>query len=543
MYTTRWGPRSYASVLDNGPVYGPRVGNERQGNLSGGQHDENGATRARHEGAELKKMAANKKAFFQMRLDLEGKRKNLGRGNILTFLINSNNGIEKHDVNKMLRCGGFQPAQVKGITFNVYRSNQVEVLFHEEVNVDIKEVEEKIKRDAQMDVIVGKFDHLEEYLMIYGLPLSSDMVCLRAQIEETIKPFVKKILDLEPTMHKDSATDDFFKDNFDGNWRIKVVPRNGKQIPNYIVVGESAQVMGKAVYTKKVGEKMEMCQDCFSTDHFKRSPECPGPVLWSKYCADFRDYWDSCTVETDGEDYDATNDGITGDTRQSSLNKELAKELENSDQQKEELQEKLKEAELKVKDLEDSEKQKQEKLKEAEEKAQDAMEKVKKMESELIATQEDNLELRDQLKESNKSCEQMEMQINEVENGVNNLERRMSTSLVGKESVVEIPETQTSVAASIEGTKGNSGSVVVIVNQKKRSLDSPEGDISSKKTGKLPEAGKRIWVANNDGTKTQYDVHSKTNSKVNLRNGDKLIVTKNLRDLPWGYIGQDDVFE
>ena len=111
-------------------------------------------------------MAANKKAFFQMRLDLEGKRKNLGRGNILTFLINSNNGIEKQDVNKMLRCGGFQPAQVKGITFNVYRSNQVEVLFHEEVNVDIKEVEEKIKRDAQMDVIVGKFDHLEEYLML-----------------------------------------------------------------------------------------------------------------------------------------------------------------------------------------------------------------------------------------------------------------------------------------------------------------------------------------------------------------------------------------
>ena len=127
-------------MLDNGPVYGPRVRNERQGNLSGSQPDENGAARARQEGVELKKMAANKKAFFQMRLDLEGKRNNLGRGNILTFLINSNNGIEKQDVNKMLRCGGFQPAQVKGITFNVYRSNQVEVLFHDEVDVDIKEV-------------------------------------------------------------------------------------------------------------------------------------------------------------------------------------------------------------------------------------------------------------------------------------------------------------------------------------------------------------------------------------------------------------------
>mgnify|MGYP003707257583 CR=1 FL=1 len=39
MYTTRWGPRSYASVLDGGPVYRPRGGNvsERQGNLSGSQ--------------------------------------------------------------------------------------------------------------------------------------------------------------------------------------------------------------------------------------------------------------------------------------------------------------------------------------------------------------------------------------------------------------------------------------------------------------------------------------------------------------------------
>ena len=62
-------------MLDGGPMYRPRGGNgsERQGNLSGGQPDENGASRARLEGAELKKMAANKRAFFQMRLDLEGK--------------------------------------------------------------------------------------------------------------------------------------------------------------------------------------------------------------------------------------------------------------------------------------------------------------------------------------------------------------------------------------------------------------------------------------------------------------------------------------
>ena len=40
-------------MLDGGPVYRPRGGNvsERQGNLSGSQSEENGAARARLEGA------------------------------------------------------------------------------------------------------------------------------------------------------------------------------------------------------------------------------------------------------------------------------------------------------------------------------------------------------------------------------------------------------------------------------------------------------------------------------------------------------------
>ena len=65
-------------------------------------------------------------------------------------------------------------------------------------------------------------------------------------------------------------------------------------------------------------------------------------------------------------------------------------------------------------------------MKEAEEKAQDALEKVKNIETELISTHEDNQELREQLEESNKRCEQMEKQISEVDNGVESLQRRMS---------------------------------------------------------------------------------------------------------------------
>ena len=72
------------------------------------------------------------------------------------------------------------------------------------------------------------------------------MAC-HCQIEETLKPFIKKILDLVPITHSDSESEDFFKNNFDGNWREKVVPWNGQQIPNYFVVGETAQLMVKAV--------------------------------------------------------------------------------------------------------------------------------------------------------------------------------------------------------------------------------------------------------------------------------------------------------
>jgi len=53
------------------------------------------------------------------------------------------------------------------------------------------------------------------------------------------------------------------------------------------------------------------------------------------------------------------------------------------------------------------------------------------------------------------------------------------------------------------------------------------------------------WTAGQKGetgkpmAKHKY-IH-KTNSKVNLLNDEKLTVTKNLRDLPWGYIDQDEV--
>ena len=122
-----------------------------------------------------------------------------------------------------------------GITINDYRPNQVEVLFTEEVAIDTLDIESRLKVNG-LDVIVYKFDHVEEYLMIYGLPLSRDMGEVGNKIREAIKPFVKSIIEVTPCVYKEEDGEDFFKGNYDGNWRCKIIPKKRKQVPNYIVV-------------------------------------------------------------------------------------------------------------------------------------------------------------------------------------------------------------------------------------------------------------------------------------------------------------------
>ena len=95
------------------------------------------------------------------------------------------------------------------------------------------------------------------------------------------------MLEVSTCVHRGVAQDDFFAGKFDGNWRMKVIPRNGKSIPNFIVVGNG--VMGKAVYTKKLGEAQEMCTGCYRTGHFRRN--CPGGRNWSDYCKEFGEEW------------------------------------------------------------------------------------------------------------------------------------------------------------------------------------------------------------------------------------------------------------
>ena len=305
-------------------------GNERQERIVAVQRQaQEAAQQAQAQARELKDTVLKKKAFLQLKWDLDCNRKHLGKGNMVNILINQQTqrviNDKKGNVNKMLRVSGFTTDDVVGITINEYRPNQVEVMFKDEVEIDINEMESKINSSG-FDVSISRFDKAEDFLIVYGLPLTNNVEYVKAQIKEAICPFVVEVTEVKPLVHSDDALgNDFFKGKRNGNWRVKTIPKMGKQIPNYIVVGSREKVMGKVVYSKNAGEKQEMCADCFSTEHFKRDPICPGPVKWSAYCEQFKKEWEKNFLEKEVENVE-----VGGADDAESRIVELQKQLEES---------------------------------------------------------------------------------------------------------------------------------------------------------------------------------------------------------------------
>ena len=256
-----------------------------------------------------------------------------------------------------------------------------------------------------MDIIVSKFDHSEEFLMLYGLPPTKEVESLKMKIKESITPFVKKVLEVTPCIYRGNTKDDFFDGKMNGNWRIKVIPRNRVQIPNFIVVG--SDVMGKAVYTKRLDERIEMCADCYRTGHFRR--DCPGSREWSEYCKDFKEAWENIMKKENDEGTEEVH--ITQeDARLLDMIKE--KEMENEMLQ-EEMRQKDKDLE-KTAQLEKKIEEKDRKLKELESANQ-------KHSKEIIGLQKISKCFDDAIKEN----ENLKVRIDELMKEKDNLEENM----------------------------------------------------------------------------------------------------------------------
>ena len=253
--------------------------------------------------------AETSKFLFQQRLKMEEHRRQLAKGNILTFLLDPSVHEKKSFMNLVLRTAGFKIADVKGVKLNDYRGNQAEVLFDPEVKIDIEDIETKLNKNKDIDnkIKIAKFNDKEDIIMVYGLPLSDDMVGLIEKIKRSIEPFVKRIIDVTATRHIGNADDDFFHNHFDGTFKVKVNPKEKMQVPNFIVVDRN--VCAKVVYKRTSTPKKQMCLTCYSTDHYRTDPDCPGNKDWDQYVLEFANEWEEAARSgVDDEDEENNQD-------------------------------------------------------------------------------------------------------------------------------------------------------------------------------------------------------------------------------------------
>ena len=248
--------------------------------------------------ADRNERKAREKFLFHQRIRMEEKRSKLARGNILNFLMDGRNVSDKRVLmNRVLRTAGFGPSDISSIKLNEYRGAQAEVLLKDGISFDIEGIDRKLK-DEGLNVVVSSFDDKEEVLNIFGLPLTTDVEGMKKKILEAIEPFCERVKDIIATTHQKFEEDDFFGGAHDGNYKVKVVPAKDPvvQIPNFIVVDNEKRVCARAVYTKSLNEKKQMCLNCYSVDHFRDDFECKGPKAWEDYVGEFEIVWQEASV-------------------------------------------------------------------------------------------------------------------------------------------------------------------------------------------------------------------------------------------------------
>ena len=233
--------------------------------------------------------AKNSKFLYEQKLIMEGKRKHLAKGLILTFLLRKED-CSYPFMGKVLREAGFLPNQVKALKINEYRGTEAEVLFAEGTVLNIQDIQTKLQ-GASMDVTVSNFEGDEEVFLLEGLPLTDDHETMKEMIREAIWPFVKNVKEITPTTYK--TEEEYFKGMFDGKYKVVVIPRFGKEVPNFVAIG-SQSAPARVVYTKSRSAKKVMCQICYNVGHTSRDNDsCSGPRTWDSYVSDFNENWKS----------------------------------------------------------------------------------------------------------------------------------------------------------------------------------------------------------------------------------------------------------
>ena len=187
-------------------------------------------------------------------------------GEIVTIMKEKEEGgnnISQMEVAKLLKSSGFNGNDIEGISFNPYREGQVEVQFKKETRVDYSKIEQALV-EGKYKLEIAPFDHIEEVVIIRGLPLTDDIKGMEEKIKEAIRPFVKEVKRMEACKHREgnrnvTEVEEFFKNKYNGMWRVVVEPKEKSHIPNYIVIGKGEKVQRQVQCRKKYGARPEIC--------------------------------------------------------------------------------------------------------------------------------------------------------------------------------------------------------------------------------------------------------------------------------------------
>ena len=159
---------------------------------------------------ERKRMSKNRQAQFETKLFLENLRRNMSKGGEYITLMkertdmrNNEASISQMEVANILKSAGVKVEEVEGITFNPYRTGQVEIQFKKGIKVDTVKMEDEIAKN-DLKIEIAPYDHIKE-VMIKGIPLSEEFEGLKGKIEETIRPFVKQVKRTEACKYRDGG--------------------------------------------------------------------------------------------------------------------------------------------------------------------------------------------------------------------------------------------------------------------------------------------------------------------------------------------------
>ena len=91
--------------------------------------------------------ASRKRRAFLHKLHLEALRRQFSQGNVISLLYPTvaMNGLTQQDVIRALRVMGFGPSDIDAIKLNDFRTNQAEVMFKDDDEIDVTDMEKKIK--------------------------------------------------------------------------------------------------------------------------------------------------------------------------------------------------------------------------------------------------------------------------------------------------------------------------------------------------------------------------------------------------------------